>query len=250
MPMKKYTSRPSRSVKRSRATRSKTPARRYSRFPLRTLAIAAPGVGLGASATTVLRTSFFANVTATGATGIFTGFLKPGSAFDPTGDIAAVQPALFDQFAAIYQRYKVNNCTVKMTITGAKAGGISAFSWVCAAYPSVDSTALTTYQGAATQPLAKTISGGFQDIGSTGSNIGVGAAPKHITHKLYHDAIVGSKSDAYDSGALVTADPTANQYMVYPFFIQSNTTSACTYVLEIDMWQNVTFSQRKNVVDA
>jgi len=243
MPMKKYTSRPSRSVKRSRATRSKTPARRYSRFPLRTLAIAAPGVGLGASATTVLRTSFFANVN-TAATGIFTGFLKPGSAFDPTGDISAVQPALFDQFAAIYQRYKVNNCSIKITVTGKDATASRA--WVMASYPSVDSTALGTYQGAATQPLAKTISGGYQVAGV----FGIGASPKQVWHKLNHDAIVGVKSDAYDSGALVTADPTANQYMVLPMFIQASNNEVTGYVLEIDMWQNVTFSQRKNVVDA
>jgi len=205
---------------------------------------AAPTVGLGASTTTVLRTSFFANCTSA-ASGVFTGFLKPGSAFDPCGDQAVIQPALFDQFAAVYQRYKVNNATIKMTIMGTGGGNM----WVCAAYPSIDSTPLATYQGAATQPWAKTTSGGFQ-VATGGTPIGVGAEPKHLFHKLNHDAVVGSKSDAYDSGALVTADPTANQYMVYPFFIQSSVAGVSSYVIEVDIWQNVTFSQRKNVVDA
>ena len=233
------------STKRSRAIRSKSaPAPRNRQIAMRTRVFAAPSVGLGASAKTVLRTSFFANCTAAVGTGIFTGYLKPGSVFDPCGDQAAVQPALLDQFALVYQRYKVEKCTIKMKITGA-AG---TYTWVCAAYPSVDATALATYQAAASQPYAKTTSGGFQTL--IGSAVGIGAEPKMIFHRLIHDAVVGSKSDSYDSGALVTADPTANQYMVYPFFLQGNGAGTHTWVIEVDMYQTVVFSQRKNVVDA
>jgi len=216
------------------------PSRAYAYPPLQA------SLGLGPSAKTCIRTSFFANCTAAAGTGIFTGFLAPGSAFDPTGDQSTIQGNTFDQFAAIYNRYKVDRCQIKMTITGVASGGGSTAAWVCAAYPSVDSTALTTYQNAASQPGAKSISGAFQLLGA----VGAGSEPKHMWFDLNHRAVLGTNIDAFDSGALVTASPTALQFMVLPFLIQANTATAATYVIEIDMWQYVTFLQRKNVVDA
>jgi len=232
-----------RSTKRQRTSRSKS-VRPSRGLALRTIAVANPSVGLGASCVTVLRTSFFANCNSP-ATGVFTGFLKPGSCFDPCGDQAVIQPSLFDQFAAVYQRYKVNKAQVRLTVTGIQvnAGG---GAWVMAAYPAVDSTALATYQAAGSQYGAKTISGSFQ----MSAAVGVGAEPKHVRFDLNHDAVVGSKSDAYDSGALVTADPTSNQYMVMPFLLQGSIAANCIWVIEVDIFQTVTFSQRKNVVDA
>lgn len=213
----------------------------------RTYALAAPSVGLGNSATTVLRTSFFANVTANVGTGIFTGFLKPGSCFDPCGDIAAIQPQMFDQFAAAYNRYKVNSCVIRMKITGTTNPG-AAYAWVAAAYPAVDSTALTTYQAAASQQYAKTVSGAFQINGA--APVGTGAEGQRMSFKLNHNAIVGASSATWDIGALVTADPTTLQYMVLPLFIQATANTNAQFLLEIDMFQNVTFSQKKNTVDA
>lgn len=201
-------------------------------------------MGLGTSATTVLRTSFFTNVTAAAGTGVFTGYLKPGSCFDPCGDLAAIQPQMFDQFAQAYSRYKVNNCVVRIKITGVSCPGASV--WVGAAYPAVDATALTTYQAAASQQYAKTTSGGFQVF----SNTGIGSEGKYLTFKLNHDKVVGAKSDTWDIGAPVGADPTATQFMVLPLFLQGSAVGTHTWVLEIDMWQNVTFSQKKNTVDA
>jgi len=236
-------------VKRARGdrsrSRSRAPTRRRLAFPRRTLALVSRAVGLGTSANTVLRTSFFYNATASAA-GVYTGYLKPGSCFDPCGDTAAVQPQMFDQFAAQYNRYKVNSCTIRIKITGVVSTSFAPV-WVAAGYPAVDPTALTTYQAAASQQYAKTTSGGFQYLG-TGS--GSGAEGKTMTFKLNHNAIVGSKSDTWDIGALVTADPTALQYMVLPIFLQGSGAVACTWVLEIDIFQNVTFSQKKNVVDA
>jgi len=215
---------------------------------MRTRALAAPSVGLGTSATTVLRTSFFVNNTATAGTGIFTSFLKPGSCFDPCGDLAAIQPQMFDQFAAMYSRYKVNSCTVRIKITGnTGAAAASALVWVAAAYPSVDSTALTTYQAAASQQYAKTTSGAFQITSGGG---GMGAEGKYLSFNLDHNAIVGARSDTWDIGAPVTSDPTVGQFMVLPIFWQASGVGSSTLVYEIDMWQNVTFSQKKNTVDA
>ena len=216
---------------------------RRSLFPMRTRALAAPSVGLGASATTVLRTSFFYNATAAVGTGVWTGYLKPGSCFDPTGDLAAIQPQMFDQFAAIYSRYKVNSAVVRVKVTGQEGSGGTV--WVGAIYPAVDSTALTTYQAAASQQYAKTTSGGFQKIGATG----IGAEGKYLSLRMKHDAVVGARSDTWDIGAPVTSDPLAGQFMVTPLFLQVSAPGAATWVLEVDIWQNVTFSQKKNTVD-
>lgn len=208
--------------------------------------MASANVGIGASTTTVLRTSFFYNATAA-ATGVFTGYLKPGSAFDPCGDLAAIQPQMFDQFAAMYNRYKVNSFYVRMKITGALGQGGS-LVWVGAAYPAIDPTALATYQAAASQQYAKTTSGGFQQGGAPAA--GTGSEGKYLSIRATHNAVVGARSDTWDIGALVTSDPTALQYAVMPIFLQSNAAGASTWVLEIDIYQNVTFSQKKNTIDA
>lgn len=216
-------------------------------FPGRTVAIAAPRVGLGPSAVTVLRTSFFANVSAAGATGVWTGYLKTGSAFDPCGDLAAIQPQMFDQWAAMYNRYKVNSWSVRIKITGGVSGNAGGTSWVGAIYPAVDSTALTTYQAAGCQAYSKTTSGGFQFLVA-------GNCPGAVSPTLYlkakEDAVTGVKNgDTYGSGALVTADPTALQYSVVPIFLQCNAATAALWTLEIDIFQNVTFTNKKNTVD-
>lgn len=223
-------------------------AKSRTAFPRRTLALAAPTVGLGTSATTVLRTSFFSNVLAAAGTGVFTGFLKPGSAFDPSGDLAAMQPQMFDQFAAAYNRYKVNKATVRVKITGTRGdtAGSGGYAWVAAMYPAVDATALATYQAAASQQYCKTTSGGFQMYGA----VGVGAEGKYLSMSCNHDSIVGAKSDTWDIGALVSADPAVLQYMVMPIFLQGSGTGAHSWLLEVDIYQHVTFSQKKNTVDA
>jgi len=213
----------------------------------RTVAIARPSVGLGTSATTVLRTSFFANVTAAG-TGIWTGYLKPGSAFDPCGDISDIQPQMYDQFSQAYQRYKVNSYVLRIQIHG--TSGISSQNYVAASYPAIDPTALATYQGAASQQFSKTVSGGFQYTTVGANSVGLGNPPTKMYFKFKHASVVGTRPDAYDNGALVTADPTALQYAVQPIFIQGNSADASRYMLEIDIFQNVTFSQKKNTVDA
>lgn len=244
--MKAYSKKKSTSRK-ARVSKAVAPYRKKSAFPWRSYALASPPIaGMGLSSTTILRTSFFANVTAAAGTGIFTGYLKPGSCFDPSGDIATMQPHLYDQFAAMYNRYKVNSCKIRIKITGANPASATSFVWVAAAYPAVDSTALTTYQAAASQQYAKTTSGAF----ASGTSAAGAPEGKYLSFDLKSDAVVGIKADAFDTGALVTADPTTLQFMLLPIFIQSNFTGAAVWTLEVDMWQNVTFSQKKNVVDA
>lgn len=105
-----------------------------------------PDVGIGRSLFTKLRTTFYANVTHA-ASGIFTGFLNPGSCFDPTGDLATIQPAGYDQLAALYARYLVIGATIDIEVIASQnsvAIGSNDNS-VIAAYPSTVSTALATY---------------------------------------------------------------------------------------------------------
>lgn len=236
---------PARKRTRTQMTRSKTPARRslsYGPRSARVVATVGPTVGLGTSLTTSLRTSFFANITSP-VSAVWTGYLKPGSCFDPCGDIAAIQPALFDQYAAVFSRYKVNKFTIRMMIVGTSG----AASYNAAMYPSTDSTALATYQAAASQPWAKTVVGTFWG----GSSGGYGTQKEVLTlSNISNDAVVGVKGDTYDTGAVVGADPPAGQYAVAPIFIQGNVAAACSYVLHFDIWQNVTFSQRKPIADA
>jgi len=240
-----------RSAKRRWASRSKSrPARRTATgrsFPKRTVAVASRSVGLGLSATTVLRTSFFYNATAVVGTGVYNGYLKTGSCFDPCGDLAAIQPHLFDQWAAIYNRYKVNSVVVRMKITGGDSGTSSTPVWVGCIYPCVDPTALATYQAAASQQYAKTTSGCF----TVGGVTGFGSEGKYLSLKFREDSVTGVKTaDTYDGGALVSADPTPLQYSVVPIFLQANAAGGTKWIIEVDIWQNVTFSNKKNVVDA
>lgn len=250
MPRVSIAKRPRTSVKRSYASRSRTPAARVSRPYTRAVAIARPSVGLGMSTTTVLRTSFFVNVTAAAGTGIFTGYLKPGSIFDPCGDLAAYQPQMYDQFALAYNRYKVNSFTCNIKVHGNVSAAGDCPKYVAVSYPATDPTALGTYQGAASQQLAKTTSGSFSTIPVVANVACLGDAGKVMYHKYKHSQVIGVAGDAYDNGALVNADPNLLQYAVLPIFLQGVVVGAHTWILEVDMWQNVTFSQKKNTVDA
>jgi len=198
-----------------------------------------PNVGVGRSVSTRLRTSFFYNYTCDAA-GVFTGYLNPGSCFDPTGSLATIQPAGFDQWAAFFARYLVTGATVRIEFRGSQAGGATpAAPFVCAAYPSTVTTVPATYQGASSQPYAKT--GTFNNF------------EKHVMlFKLSTQKIVGSRLPpvAEDDGALVGANPTTGQNMILPMFIQYYTGAAATGVLKIDIIQDVTFDQRIQVVDA
>jgi len=233
----------SRSVTRSRSRSSSRPRA----MPGRSTAVASvsQGVGVGLSTKTILRTSFFYNAQSDN-TGVVKLYLKPGSCYDPCGDLAAIQPQMFDQFAAMYSRYKVDKCFVRIKISGAQ-GGAGCYTWVAALYPSVDPISLSTFQAAASQQYARTISGGFA-VAAGGT--GAGAEGQTVSMTLVHDKIVGAKSDTWDIGAAVTADPTAGQFMVLPIFIQANAAAISGWVLEVDMYQHVTFSQKKNTVDA
>lgn len=229
-------------------SRSKSVARKltYSRrsYAGPSQVIVAPSVGLGQSARTVLQTEFYSNLTPA-ASGIFTGYLKPGSAFDPTGDLAAIQPALYDQWAATYGRYVVEKATVIIELCAGfvQAGGGSYYALLAAAYPSISATALATYQAAASQPFSRTaLINPFTD--NTNSN--------RLVFKLDHAKVLGRKGQvtAEDNGALTSADPTTGEFMVLPIFLQWAQASTSAVTVRVRILQTVYFDRRINVVDA
>lgn len=229
-------------MKRIRTTRSVPASKRVSYAPV-TRVVSSAGVGLGQSAKTVLKTEFFANVTPSATTGVFTGYLKPGSCFDPCGDIAAIQPALYDQWSAIYGRYVVEKATVKIEfVRQSVAASPSDCAFVAAAYPSITSTALSTYQGAASQPFAKSVLCGTNDNSSSNS----------LFFSLDHAKVLGRKGSvtAEDNGAVPGADPAVGEFMVLPIFIQNSQNSALSVTMRITMYQTVHFDRRVNLVDA
>lgn len=228
--------------KRTAVSRSRTPGGKRVSWAGTNNVIVAPGVGLGQACKTVLKTEFFANVAAA-ASGVYTGFLKPGSCFDPCGDIAAIQPALYDQWAATYGRYVVEKAYVKIEFTQQSAGTPPNYTFVAAAYPTINSTALGTYQAAASQAFAKSIM-----VGAIGDN----TTSNSLVFRLDHAKVLGRKGmvTAEDNGALTGADPATGQYMVLPLFIQFVNAIAGSVTIRVIIYQTVHFDRRINVVDA
>jgi len=202
---------------------------------------AGAGVGLGQSLTTVLKTVIYAEVSTT-AGGVFSQYLMPGSAYQPMGSITTVQPQLFDQYALIYGRYVVLGATVKIEPSVLSSGSSNNSSAICC-YPSNSSTSLATFQAAASQPYA------ISKLLTTWQSSAPG---NHLYASLDHKKVLGRREpvNAEDNGALVTASPTTNQFMVLPIYWQHENAETCNGSLLITMYQTVRFDRRKNVVDA
>lgn len=197
------------------------------------------GVGAGPGVKTQLKTVIWQNYNVGGiATDKFTFSLSTGSAFDPTGGLSAIQPAEFDQWASLYGRYVVLGGSVKVSIQAP-----SAVPFVAAMYPDIDGTVKTTFQDAASQDWS---------IVKQGS--GTGGNPVILYQKFSHAALLGKKGPvtSEDNGALVTADPTANQFIHHNVFVQSAATWTANTVVPImiEIIQDVYFDRKKTVVDA
>lgn len=206
-----------------------------------TKAIAAPTVGLGQSARTVLKTDII-YVVQSDAAGITKFYLKPGSCFDPTGDASGIQPALFDQWAATYGRYVVEKAWVCLEFANTSAGGSAVAAFTAAAYPSINNTSLATYQAAASQPFSQSILHGPYD----------NTKDSKMVFRLNHAKVLGRKGavNAEDNGGATNSDPQVGQFMVLPVFINSGTNAVSSTTLRIRMYQTVWFDKRINVVDA
>ena len=107
------------------------------------------GVGLAAGLKTQLKTVIFYNATTVAANGVWTGTLKTGSCFDPTGSLSSIQPAEFDQWSALFGRYVVTGGSVKVTVIPkvnpiAGAGSYPYYSFVACMYPDISTTPIVT----------------------------------------------------------------------------------------------------------
>ncbi|AXQ65713.1 MAG: capsid protein [Cressdnaviricota sp.] len=227
------------SKKRRFASRSKTPRRKLT-YPKNgaTRVVAAPSVGLGAAALTKLRTETIASIVTT-AGGLFNGYLKPGSAFDPLGDMGSSQPWSYDQWSLLYNRYVVKSA--KVTLEFSAAGAIT-YPYMVAAFPTTTATALG-YGAAASMPYAKSCMVGPND--NTTSNT--------LTFYLDHAKVLGrieGKVSSEDNGAVVTSDPPATEYMALPISVYFTGASVQTLICRIVVEQTVYFDRRVNVADA
>jgi len=198
--------------------------------------------GLGRSLKTRLETTLFVVGTAN-ASGVYTAYLNVGSCFDPTGSLSLVQPVGFDQLKALYARYLVTGGYVEAEFcTPAFNTDVApVYPWAVAMYPSTDSTALTTFQGASSQPYSTE---GL--VGPEGQHILKMRIPFN-TQK-----IVGSRLPpvAATSGAAVTADPATGSNVVVPIFCQYAGATSSYIVCKYKIVQDVIFDQRIQVVDA
>jgi len=180
----------------------------------------------------------FYNATAA-ATGVWTGTLKTGSCFDPTGSLSAIQPAEFDQWSALFGRYVVTGGTVKVTVLPkvTLAGSNLTANFVACMYPDIDATPKADYQAAASQDWS------VKGIG------GQGMRPVVLYQKFSHAALLGKKGPvtSEDNGALVTADPTANQFINHNLFIQAARANLYEYTVHVEIIQDVYFDRRVTV---
>lgn len=227
-----------RSSAKKSSFKKKAGASWLTKYKPRALAINRQAPGLGRSLKTRLETTFFFNLTANGATGVWTGYLNLGSCFKPCGDIATLQPTGFDQLKAFYARYLVTGATVELDFVG-NYTDTNYGSWLVCAYPSTVTTPMTTFQGAASQPGSKSV-----------------LCPPHETRtlkfKLNAQQVIGSRLPpvAEDAGALVGANPANGQNMVLPIFIQYFMNVGATGMVRARIIQDVIFDQRIQVVDA
>ena len=232
----KTPARPSKYYKKSRAITKRSYARSLA---------SVKGVGLANGLQTQLKTVIFYNATTfEGAPGggVWTGTLKTGSCFDPTGSLSSIQPAEFDQWSALFGRYVVTGGSVKVTVIPkvnpiSGAGSYPYYSFVACMYPDISATPKADYQAAASQDWSVT------GIGH------VNMRPVVLYQKFSHAALLGKKGPvtSEDNGGLVTADPTAGQFINHNLFIQTSIETNQDYTVHVEIIQDVYFDRRVTV---
>ena len=205
--------------------------------------MSAKGVGLAAGIKTQLKTVFFYNaVTGTSGNPQWTGTLKTGSCFDPSGSLADIQPAEYDQWCTLFRRYVVLGGYVKVTVLPSyevdKAN--VPFSFVACMYPDIDPTPKGDYQAAASQDWS------VKGIG------GPSQPPVVLYQRFSHAALLGKKGPvtSEDNGAVYNADPAPGQSILHNLFIQP-----CSdlqnywpkFAVHVEIVQDVYFDRRITV---
>jgi len=195
--------------------------------------------GIGRQFETKLKTVFFKDMQ-TDANGLYSGYLFPGSAFDPCGNQSDIQPAGYDQLKLLFARYVVKGADVRITFHQQNTMiSSSLFGYYACAYPSTVEAASVTFQGAASQPWAQSTYCSSTDQSKT------------LAWKLDAAAVVGRTTPvtAEDNGGLIAASPAIGQNITLPFFlnvVQEHIQGCCMLV---EIIQDVIFDQRIQVVD-
>ena len=169
---------------------------------------------------------YFTTIT-TAASGFYSGSLKSGSCYDPTGSFSTVQPAEFDQLAAVFGRYVVLGGYVRVSIVATS----SAAGFACCIYPSIESSPKADFQSCASQDNSVVKTGG--GYGSTNGSV--------LYQRFSHAALLGKKGpvSSEDNGALVSADPSAGQFAYHHVAIQNGSAQAVNTSVMIEIVQDV-----------
>jgi hypothetical protein len=184
-----------------------------------------------------LRTTALLAVSSTVTTDDFV--IEANSAFDPFQAEATLQPQGFDQWAALYEKYRVWKCRLKVTPFPNNLTMINGFYVV---FPSNDSTAITNDSNALSHPFAK-----WKVINGVGSN--PITTPQTIVMNMSTEKISGvSRIDTnFSTAAAISGNPSAPWF--YHIFSGAGSGNLTTeYIVEIE--QDVEFFERFEVADA
>jgi hypothetical protein len=156
------------------------------------------------------------------------------SVFDPENTGVGHQPRGFDQWAAVYNQYRVNKVTVVYEVRQRASHGIQGYI-----VANNDSGGLGTNNEVAEYNTAI-------NIGSTSSNV----MPLRGKRVFWPHKILGLSWAQYianeNTAALVTANPAEVAY-IHLIAQQIDETTACDYEQQTCWYFDVTFFDRKNI---
>jgi len=118
------------------------------------------------------------------------------SMYDPDAQAGGQQPVGFDQLAALYERYKVLNCTIELL-------GFPSANCIIAVYPSMSATPLATIQDATSQYGVKMIAA---------SNFTGPVNSMKVSVKKNSSKFMGIPESDDDIAAQTTASPSKQWY--------------------------------------
>lgn len=189
-----------------------------------------------------MRIKFVSNnvLTNPGSTTLDEWTFNANSLFDPFGAHAATQPLFFDQYALLYNKYKVHGAAIKITVINNQSAptNVSA-NFRVTVMPTTDSEAITNGITLPQYPYAK------EQFAFLNTRV---CRMKHYmsTRKVYGTQV---KDTNYE--ATIGSNPTNLWY--WRVFVQRFDQSSMTagdYKIEVKLIQYATMFDREYVVDA
>ncbi len=189
-----------------------------------------PTTGVPSRMMVTLRYSDLITVNPSAAFGQYT--FRGNSVFDPDYTSTGHQPRYFDQWSAFYQRYKVISSRIKVSVSNYSAtSGV-----ICVVVPHTDILTLTTYYGAAEQPLMKRTEQIPVSTRLGGRNT---VLSKATTRQILGLSEAQLASEDYSAG--VGANPLQLWYWNLGFF---GATGNISVVIDVDLDYKVLFYDR------